>query len=181
MPRGSRAAAFVAGAGLVAWLAAAADRQPSLPASRPARDTSSLARAERLAQDIQSQAMRLRTRLAAAPQPAPSGRNPFSLQAPAAPARSARASAALNEPPGTEAISVPEPEPFTLSGIAEEIADAAKPAPPVRTAILSGFGEVFLARAGETIASRYEITVVGADAVEMKDLATGRTIRLGLR
>ena len=52
---------------------------------------------------------------------------------------------------------------------------------PVRTAILSGLGDVFLVKAGEIVASRYEVVAVGADAVELRDLGTGRTLRLGLR
>ena len=183
MPRGSRAAALVAGAGLVAaWLAAAADRQAAPPASAPERQPSSLARAEQLAEEIQSQAARLRERLAAAPQPAPSDRNPFSFHTtPSRLSRTREAEPRRDLPAVLEPAAESEPDPFTLSGIAEENTDAGKAAAPVRTAILSGFGDVFLARAGDTIVSRYEIVAVGADAVELKDLLTARTIRLSLR
>lgn len=183
MPRGSRAAALVAGAGLVAaWLAAAADHQPS-PAVTAARDSTALARAEQLAQEIESQATRLRARLAAAPQPSASDRNPFSFQAPSP--RATRGSqlpqVSLDAPAVLPTESLAEPEPLTLSGIAEDTATDGKAAVLVRTAVLSGFGDVFLAKAGDTIAGRYEVVLVGADAVEIKDLANGRTIRLGLR
>jgi hypothetical protein len=71
--------------------------------------------------------------------------------------------------------------PLTLSGIAEDVGPDSDGAPLVRTAVLSGLGDVFLAKAGDTILSRYEVVAIGADAVELKDLTTLRTIRLGLR
>lgn len=183
MPRGSRAAALVAGAGLVAaWLAAAADRQTPPVVSGADRDSTALVRAEQLAQEIESQAARLRTRLASAPQPAPSERNPFSFQvSPPRPTRMPVAAASVDDPAALPIPAAPEPAPLTLSGIAEEASADDKAATPVRTAVLSGFGDVFLAKAGDTLAGRYQVTAVGADAVELKDLTTGRTIRLGLR
>lgn len=189
MTRASRAVLFVAGAGLVAaWLAAAADRQatPDASAADPSRDAN-LARAEHLAEEIQSQATRLHAHLAAPPQPAISGRNPFTFEEPSsrAPRRAATTAATAGRAlEAALAASEPEPPPLTLSGIAEDPAgsdDAGKPAPPIRVAVLSGYGEVFLAKVGETIASRYQVTAIGADAVEVNDLLTGRTIRLGLR
>jgi hypothetical protein len=61
------------------------------------------------------------------------------------------------------------------------VATDENPEGAIRTAVLSGLGDVFLVRAGDVVASRYEIVAVGADAVELKDLATGRTFRIGLR
>ncbi len=182
MSSGSRAAALVAGAGLIAvWLAAAADRQWTPPAPSD-RETAALTRAEQLAREIQSQSDRLRTRLATVPRPEPSDRNPFSLQASTPRVTRAPAAAATFEALATvPAEPIAEPDPLTLSGIAEEALGDGKTAAPVRTAVLSGLGDVFLARAGDTIASRYQVVLVGADAVELKDLTTGRTFRLGLR
>lgn len=188
MSRASHAVLFVAGAGLVAaWLAAAADRQGAAApgASNPSSD-SDLARAEHLAGEIHSQATRLRAHLAAPPQPAISGRNPFTFDEPSA--RAPRHGQATDLAAGRAleaalATSEPEPPPLTLSGIAEDPSGevAGTPAAPVRTAVLVGYGDVFLAKVGETIASRYQVTAIGADAVEVKDLLAGRTIRLGLR
>jgi hypothetical protein len=181
MSRASRAVLFVAGAGLVvAWLAAAADRQPVAPATRQNDDGAALARAEHLAQNIQSQSARLRAHLASAPEPAPSGRNPFSFQSRTVSAprhdrvRAATLGSVLSMP-------VPDPPPIALSGIAEDAPAAGNSATPVRTAVLSGYGDVFLVKVGDIVASRYRVTAVGADAVEIADLITGRTIRLGLR
>jgi hypothetical protein len=64
-----------------------------------------------------------------------------------------------------------------LSGIAEdETADG-----PVRTAILSGFGQLFLVKEGEAVAERYRVLRISSDVVELADLTEGHTIRLVLR
>lgn len=185
MTRGSRAALYVAGAGLVAaWFAAAADRQSVTTSDVAVRQQDPrLARAEHLAEEIESQAVRLRAHLARPPQPTISGRNPFAFQARVDRERrsdQARVASVEHSLEATFATTAPEPPPVTLSGIAEEPSADERSAAPVRTAVLSGYGEVFLAKVGETIASRYEVTAIGADAVELKDLLTGRTIRLGL-
>jgi hypothetical protein len=187
MLKGSRAVVYVAGAGLVAtWLAAAADRRPDANGGAPAgqRDSAGLARAEHLAQEIQAQATRLRAHLAAAPQPTPSGRNPFTFESRETRIRRGervRAASVQQSLESAFATSAPEPPPLTLSGVAEESSPAGNSALPVRIAVLSGYGDVFLARTGDTIASRYQVIAVGADAVELKDLLAGQTIRLGLR
>lgn len=177
-----RAVALVGGGLLATWLVAAA-QQPRQAAPPPddtqaAAEASTVDRAELMAREIQSQAARLRGRLAVAPQPRDDGRNPFAFVDRPRPssARLARApSAPLEADPPV--ISIPEPPPFTLSGIAEDgAADA-----PIRTAVLAGFGDVFLVKAGDTVASRYRVVAVSADAVELEDLSDGRTIRLGLR
>jgi hypothetical protein len=185
MLTGSRAVVFVAGAGLVAvWFAAAADRQPNIAASETQRrERDGLVRAERLADEIQSQASRLRTRLAGAPQPTLTGRNPFMFQARPRTLGQDRVHAAPIDS-GLEtalAATPPEPPPIALSGVAEDSTGAGNSATTVRIAVLEGYGDVFLARVGETIASRYQVTAIGADTAELKDLLTGRTIRLGLR
>jgi hypothetical protein len=178
----SRGVLIVGGVALLAaWFAAAADRQDP-PAAAPARDGATLDQAEALARDIEAQSARLHARLATAPTPRTDGRNPFAFDV----RRATRAQmpapqGEVSESPS--AIEIPEPPPLTLSGIAEEgtgVAGVAEGA-PVRIAVLSGLGDVFLARAGDTILGRYEVLGVGADAAELKDLTTGRTIRLGLR
>jgi hypothetical protein len=64
------------------------------------------------------------------------------------------------------ALSIPEPPPFSLSGIAED--DGAEGV-RIRTAVLSGLGDVFLAKAGDTILERYQVVAVGAAAGEWRD------------
>ncbi len=51
----------------------------------------------------------------------------------------------------------------------------------MRTAIVSGFGDVFLVKAGERIASRYRVVTVAGDGVELVDEADGSTLRLFLK
>ncbi len=80
------------------------------------------------------------------------------------------------------AASAPEPAPapiapaLRLVGIAEDGEDAAV----VRTAILSGFGDLFLAKEGETVTSRYRVSRISSDAVELMDSLDQTTLRLGL-
>lgn len=185
MVKGSRAVLVLAALGLVlAWLAAAADRQAAAPRAAADHAPAAHARAEHLAQDIRDQERRLRSQLDSAPQPTMSGRNPFTFDdrtpggSRSAPLQVASVAPALE---AVMAAATPDPPLLTLSGIAEDPAGADNPALPRRVAVLSGYGDVFLARIGETIASRYEVTAIGADAVELKDLITGTTIRLGLR
>jgi hypothetical protein len=174
-----RGVLFVGGAALLAaWLAAAADQDRQAPDAPAPHEVSALDRAEHLARDIQSQAARLRARVAAAPEPAGSGRNPFIFHVrPAAPRSAPRVSAGSADEM-LPALSIPEPPPLSLSGIAE---DEGAEGVRIRTAVLSGLGDVFFAKAGDTILERYEVVAVGADAVELRDLTSGRTIRLGLR
>ncbi len=50
----------------------------------------------------------------------------------------------------------------------------------VRTAVMSGAGELWLAREGTVVAGRYRIERVGADEVDLRDtvLNTRHTLRL---
>jgi hypothetical protein len=51
----------------------------------------------------------------------------------------------------------------------------------VRTAIISGGGQLFLVKEGEAFADRYRVVRIGAEAVELHDEADDALIRLGLR
>jgi hypothetical protein len=52
----------------------------------------------------------------------------------------------------------------------------------VRTAIVSALsGDLYLVKEGETLAGRYKVKAVGADAVELIDTLTNGTKRLALR
>jgi hypothetical protein len=175
-----RTVAWIGGAAvLVTWFVAAAGQDgPLTPEPSPPPAAAPPSESERAAREIESQAARLRSRLGAAPAPAEAGRNPFlfARRAPE-PRRLARPISPAAGDLAMDANPIVEPDPFTLSGIATDDG----PDGPVRTAVLSGLGDVFLAKAGDTVASRYVIVAVGADAVELNDLATGRGIRIGLR
>ncbi len=64
-----------------------------------------------------------------------------------------------------------------LIGVAEDtVADGA-----IRTAIVSGLGDVFLVKAGDTISGRYRVDQVSGDAVQLTDSTTSTTTTLTLR
>jgi len=64
-----------------------------------------------------------------------------------------------------------------LIGIAEEDSENGS----VRTAIVSGLGDLFLVKTGETIAGQYHVDQVSADAVQITDTATSTLTTLVLR
>jgi hypothetical protein len=64
-----------------------------------------------------------------------------------------------------------------LEGLAEDHNDQG----PVRTAIISGFGDVFLVKEGDNVTARYRVAKISPDAVELTDLTTDTPLRLALR
>ncbi len=168
------------GAILVACLAAAnmPSQEPGI--SAPRRAPVARAEPDALAASVQSEAARLHARMSDAPTPSAAIRNPFAFGA-AAPRTQHRA-------PGTEMVQAavaPDPMPavapapsLLLMGIAEETTASG----PRRTAIIGGDGDaVFMVVEGETFASRYKVTKIGADAVELEDQASKGYRRLALR
>ncbi len=122
-----------------------------------------------LASDVQSQALRLRQRLAAAPAPRATIRNPFEFVALQPPTVNIKTPAV----PAPAAIEAP-PEPnLVLIGLAEDGS--------TRTAMIESGDELVMATEGQTIVSRYRVLKVGVDAIELVDLVTGTTRRLFLR
>jgi hypothetical protein len=170
-----RAAGYCGGALLLlAWLSSAGGlmRQTLEPPAVAPVETSGTTT---LAAEVQAQTLRLKSRLAAAPAPQEPSRNPFSFASRAQPRREAAAIAAEPPPP---AMGPPLEPAIELMGVAA----SESPAGVVRTAIISALdGELFLVKEGETIASRYRVGPVSADAVELNDLLTGAVRRLTLR
>jgi hypothetical protein len=73
--------------------------------------------------------------------------------------------------------SPPPVEPLALVGLAEdEGADG-----PVRTAIISGGGDLFIVKEGDAVTSRYQVAAIAADVVVLTDVAAGTSLRLALR
>ena len=162
------------GALLVTYFAAAnmpsqGDRSPERP--RPAETVSPAI----LADEVQSQAARLQARMAQAPVPEPSARNPFSF-APAPRATPAQVRAAVvDEAP---VAFVPPTPMLTLMGIAEEAVIGGVR----RTAVIGGDGDtIFMVMEGEPVGDRYKVTRIGADAVELEDVLTKGYRRIALR
>jgi hypothetical protein len=166
----ARAAAYLVGALLLAaWLASAAGvGRPHLEGV-PRRSADSM-QLDNVALGVQSQAARLRQRLAVAPAPRAPIRNPFTFAAREPVAVSARPQAlampVAADPP------LPELE-LVLLGVAEEGS--------ARTAMIGSGDELLMATEGQTLAGRYRVAKVSADAIELVDLVTGATRRLFLK
>ena len=171
MTRRRAAAYFVGGILLAAWLASAAGvatRPQPVPLPRQSQEAIEL---DAVAADVQSQASRLRDRLATAPTVRPSIRNPFAFAA-IEPARPKAAPQPLAPPPAFIQQLISEPN-LVLLGVAEE--------GTMRTAMIGLGDELLMATEGQTVASRYRVSKVGADSVELIDLGTGATRRLLLK
>jgi hypothetical protein len=164
---------------LVAWLAGAAGLSVTADPGRvPARPVVSDG-TQRLADEVQAQAARLKQRLAAAPVPVTPFRNPFTFGARDVAAgrfvapQAAPAIVASDPAPQTP----PEP-PLQLIGIAERRTATG----PVRTAMVTADSdELFMLEVGETLGARYRVEAIGPDAVELVDLVTAGTRRLALK
>jgi hypothetical protein len=173
----TRAAAYSGAAVLLlAWLASAAGlvrQAPDDPAPERAPQPSSTAT---IADEVQAQTARLKSRLAAAPAPQEPLRNPFAF-APRAPLeRHAVVPRPVAE--DTPPIGPPAEPAIELIGIAEH----ETPDGVARTAIISALGgELFLVKEGEALAARYRVGRVTRDAVELNDLLLGTVRRLVLR
>ena len=96
----------------------------------------------------------------------------------------ARPSAAALPAPATPAAPPPSEQPLAaivaplkLEGLAEDHGDQGS----VRTAIISGFGDFFLVKEGDSVTARYRVAKISPDAVELTDLTDNSPLRLALR
>ena len=160
---------------LSAWLATAGGLSVS-PASPHATPRPVDSATQALANEVQTQASRLRTRMSAAPAPHEPFRNPFAFGTREAPRPSRTASPTQTAAAALE-TNPPEP-PLTLAGLAER----ETPAGVVRTAMITADSdELFMLVEGDSLGGRYRVTAIAAEAVELIDLVTGATRRLTLR
>ena len=160
---------------LAAWLASAASTTFQAPPREPER-ISAASPTDALAAEVQAHAARLRRRLASAPTPQAPHRNPFVFaerQPIARPPIVRRVRPAAIPEPDT-----PSEPALSLIGIAEDQGAAG----PTRTAIIADESDaVLMVTVGQTVLGRYRVQAIGADAVELQDLGTHATRRLGLR
>lgn len=165
----ARAATYIVGASLLAaWLASAAGVVRSQP-PRPSHPAANSTELDAVVVNVQSQAARLRDRLAVAPAPRALTRNPFAFAESAA----APPAAPIARPPAiVEPQAAPELD-LVLIGIAEEGA--------TRTAMIQSGDELLMATEGQTLRGRYRVGKVGPDALELVDIGTGAIRRLFLR
>ena len=174
---GGRLAAMLLGtAACGAWLASAAGVSRQAQEARTTPRQIEAAQFDALAADMQTQAVRLRERLAQAPAPAEAIRNPFRFADRPAVAPSARPLQPVVEAaPAVAEIREPA---LQLIGVAETNTKDGL----VRTAMITGgHNELMMVTAGGRILGRYDVVAVGADAVELKDRETGAIRRLMLQ
>ena len=162
----------VIGAALIAWLAGAATSNRELPP----RPIATRAPVDLKGADLAKEITRLRERLRPEALPRQPGRNLFAFHA------AIQRRPAIVEPPKAAISEAAAPlapllPPLKLDGIAED----AGPDGPVRTAIISADGQLFLAKEGEAVTARYRVTKIAADVVELADTLDGSTRRLPLK
>lgn len=166
-----RGAAWLGGgAVMAAWLVGAA--APSLAPERPDGPTGQPPpEGDRQALALVVEAARIRERLDGAVALRPLTRNPFRF----APRLSELRQEPL-APETTPAAPVLAPR-LALLGVAEEAPGAANPG---RTAILQFAGDLWLVGEGEPVGTRYRVTRIAPESVELEDLAEARTVRVAL-
>jgi len=162
------------GGALVAWFAAAAtsNREVAPPIVLPAP------RVDRQGADLAKEIARLHDRLRPDATPRQPARNLFAYHMPTV-RREMTAAAAPTPPAVSEAAAPAAPPlpPLKLAGIAEDDG----PDGPIRTAIISAEGQLFLVKVGDTIGSRYRVGRVAAEVVELIDTIDGSVRRLALK
>ena len=160
----------VGGAAVAVWIAAAATTGSRPPATRTRVTTRAV---EATGAELASEVARLHERLRPSATPIQS-RDLFRYaSAPKGVASIAPAMAAPVTPDPAPALS---PAPIKLVGIAEEGSAGAS----ARTAIIAGFGDLFLVKAGDAVTLRYRVSTVGSNDVELLDASDQTTIRLTL-
>jgi hypothetical protein len=165
------------GGALAAWLAGAATSNRSTPAPIVTPRAPIEARGEQLASEI----ARLQERLRPDATPHQPGRNLFAFHSapttPVLPPRQQERNRQSEQTAIVEPPAVAQPS-LKLAGIAE---DEGPDGAPVRTAIISGEGQLFMVKEGENVSPRYRVAKISADVVELIDLATNTPRRLALR
>jgi hypothetical protein len=170
---------FVSGVALAAWFSAAMTPGRPPAVSHDIRSAPIDTRGAALATEIS----RLRERLRPEATPRETSRNPFVFRSSPRAAPGARVAAPVAPAPAAVATA-PEAPRLTLSlaGIAEDADRGGSGL--VRTAIISGSGQVFLAKEGDTVTDRKVVFTVGkisVDAAELIDARDGSTHRLTLK
>lgn len=159
---------WLTGGGLLAtWLAVTPATPP--PAASPAARTDRSAPVRATTEDdLNAQEARLRQHLSMVPL-RPSARNPFRFAKPAsAPPQLGTPGAASSSPasPAAPTVTIASAQPsLSLSGVAER----QTPQGRVRTAIISGGGQLYLVTEGDSLAGRYRVVTVDSDAVTLRE------------
>jgi hypothetical protein len=160
----------VAGGAIVVWAAAAATSPSPQTAPTPPR----VAQAPADSASLQSEIARLHERLR--PDTTPLQQRDL-FRYGGAPARTTPMVAAPADQVTLAPAPIVPPAPvYKLIGLAEDqTADAV-----VRTAIISGRGEVFVVKVGDRVGDRYRVSRIAADVVELVDDSGSAPLRLPL-
>jgi hypothetical protein len=129
---------------------------------------------------LASEIARLHDRLRPTTLPEQPGRNLFQFNAGRVNRPAPIASAVAQAPLTAPAVPAPAPAPapaFKLVGIAEDVGSDG----PVRTAIVSGHGELILAKQGDPVTLHYRATQIAADGVDLTNVDDGTVLHLSLR
>jgi hypothetical protein len=161
------------GGALAVWLAGAATSNRRVVDTTIATPTPIELRGAELADEI----ARLRERLHPVAEPQQPARNlfQFSSRAAAASSRVDRQAPAVSEV--LPAPPAPAAPPLTLVGIAEDPGQDG----PIRTAIISGLGQLFFVKEGDSVAGRFRVQRLSGEVVELTDLADSTIHRLALK
>jgi hypothetical protein len=175
-----RATLYICGGSLlVAWFSSAASISLSrAPKYAFSESQSTSAPTDGVAEIIQTQAHRLKQRLATAPVPQQPLRNPCAFRpAPVDAPSPARIRPVAIDPAAVEPAPPPEPR-LELVGIAEQrTADGV-----VRTAMIATeTNQLVMAAVGTAVVGRYTVAAIDGDGVSLDDVTTGRTRRLVLQ
>ena len=162
------------GAALLAWLAGAATSNHSIPPAVVNAPAPIEVRGAELANEI----ARLQERLRPGATPRQPGRNLFAFRPVAAPPPAPAFAPAPSRAALTESLPLAPALPaLKLAGIAEDAGAEG----PLRTAIISGEGQLYMAKEGENVTTRYRVVRISADVVELLDVLDNSTRRLALR
>ena len=169
--------ALVAGGGVAATWFAVGPTHGTPSASVASSIQRPAAAPEVTADELNSQANKLRDHLDG--QLSPSKRNPFrfgSTKSTASHDPSTRAERSTAPAMALAAPAAPPPPSYTLAGIAEHNAPEGRK----RTAVISGEGQLYLVTEGQTVGGRYTVVRVDAEAVLLRD-QSGAELTLALR
>lgn len=162
----------ITGGAVAAWLAGATPSNHNAPPPIVLAPHPLDARGAELASEI----ARLHERLRPTSTPRQPGRNLFSFKVNSV--RVAQQPIAVAPLPAI--VDAPPPRTSTalkLAGIAEDDG----PDGPVRTAFISGEGQLFMVKEGDSVTSRYRVAKISADVVELTDLTDDSVRRLALK
>ena len=170
---------FVAGVALAAWLSAAMTPGRPPAVSHDIRPAPIDASGAMLVTEIE----RLRERLRPEATPREGSRNPFVFRfTEHAGARSRLAATAEKGASTADVAAAPPRLRLSLAGLAEDSDPAGGGL--VRTAIISGNGQVFLVKEGDAVTDRgvvFTVVKISADSAELADPRDGSTQRLTLK